>query len=50
MSHNNINTKTQTIYQNIIERLMKEIKEAAASEGCSEDTLKELRLVRRIIN
>ena len=27
----------------------KEIKEAAASEGCSEDTLKELKQVRRIL-
>jgi len=50
MSHTNISSKTQTIYYNIIERLMKEIKEAAASEGCSEDTLKELKLVRIIIN
>lgn len=50
MSHNNINDKTQQIYQNIIEKLMKEIKEAAASEGCSEDTLKELRTVRKKIN
>lgn len=49
MSHNNLNSKTQSTYKTIIERLMKEIKEAAASEGCSEDTLKELRQVRRIL-
>ena len=50
MSHNNISTKTKTTYQNIIDRLIKEIKEAAISEGCSEDTLKELKTVRGIIN
>lgn len=49
MSHNNISTKTKTTYQNIIDRLIKEIKEAAISEGCSEDTLKELKAVRGII-
>ena len=42
--------KTKTTYQNIIDRLIKEIKEAAISEGCSEDTLKELKAVRGIIN
>ena len=50
MSHNNISTKTKNTYQNIIDRLIKEIKEAAISEGCSEDTLKELKAVRGIIN
>ena len=50
MSHNNISTKTKNTYQNIIDRLIKEIKEAAISEGCSEDTLKELKTVREIIN
>jgi hypothetical protein len=43
---NNILTKTQQTYKNIIDKLIKEIKEAATSEGCSEDTLKELKYVR----
>ena len=39
-------TKTQKKYKNIIDKLMTEIKEPATSEGCNEDTLKELRWVR----
>ncbi len=46
---NTILTKTQQIYRNIIDKLMSEIKEAATSEGCSEDTLKELKWVRKNI-
>ena len=40
-------TKTQEIYKNIMDKLMTEIKGAAINEGCSEDTLKELRWVRK---
>lgn len=47
MSQQNSMNKTQQIYMNIINKLMLEIKEAATNEGCNEDTLKELRWVRR---
>ncbi len=42
---NNILTKTQQTYINIMDKLIKEIKEAATNEGCNEDALKELRYV-----
>jgi hypothetical protein len=41
-----ISKRTRDIYKNIIDKLINEIKEAAANEGCSEDTLKELKSVR----
>ena len=44
---NTILTKTQQIYRNIIDKLMSEIKEAATSEGCSEDII--LFFIYRII-
>ena len=51
MSHNNsITSKTQGLYQNIIDRLFKEIKDVAISEDCTEETLKELKMVRKNIN
>jgi len=51
MSHNNsITSKTQGLYQNIIDRLFKEIKDVAISEDCNEETLKELKMVRKNIN
>ena len=40
-------TKTQQMYKNIMDKLISIIKEAATSEGCTEDTLKELRWVRK---
>lgn len=46
---NSISSKTQSIYRNIIDKLMDEIKEAATNEGCTEDTLKELKWVRKNI-
>lgn len=46
---NSISSKTQSIYRNIIDKLMDEIKEAATNEGCTEDTLKELKWVREKI-
>jgi hypothetical protein len=49
-NNNNITKKTQDIYQIIIDRLIREIKDVATSEGCSEDTLKELKSVRENIN
>lgn len=51
MSHNNsITSKTQGLYQNIIDRLFKEIKDVAISEDCNEEALKELKMVRENIN
>lgn len=51
MSHNNsITSKTQGLYQNIIDRLFKEIKDVAISEDCNEEVLKELKMVRENIN
>ena len=51
MSHNNsITSKTQGLYQNIIDRLFKEITDVAISEDCNEEALKELKMVRENIN
>lgn len=37
--------KTETIYKTIIDRLITDIKDEFIKEGCSEETLKELRTV-----
>ena len=40
-----MSAKTETIYKTIIDRLITEIKDEFIKEGCSEETLKELRTV-----
>ena len=41
-----LNQKTESVYKAIMEKLINEIKDEALTEGCSEDLVKELKLVR----
>lgn len=40
-----LNQKTESVYKAIMEKLINEIKDEALTEGCSEDLVKELKLV-----
>lgn len=41
----NLNQKTESIYKSIMDKLINEIKDEVLGEGCSEDLVKELKLV-----